>query len=91
VLSGGSREVDRELVAADGDRRVQLELAAVGGLEDVGRLVAAVGEALDRAPDPALGVCEQLVHRGFDASVAIALAELLEATPGQPVGGELGA
>ena len=91
MLRRSPGEVDLELVARDGDGGVDRELAALDRLERVGGLEPPVREARDRCADAALGVVVELVHRGLDAGVSVAVAELLRSSRRKPVRGQLGA
>ena len=68
VLGCGAPEVEGDLVIGHGDHDAELEISR-SSLEHVGRVKPSVRQAGERGPDGALGVAEQLVHRGGDAFV----------------------
>ena len=94
-LGIGAGEVEAQGLAVEGggDPQRDVVLAAVGGvvLEEVLGPIGAVGERGEGGAGAALGVGEDLGHPLAQAGGPVALGELRQPQPPDPVGGLLGA
>ena len=82
MLRSGSVEVDLDLVSEDRHGRSELEQAG-RSLERIGGFVAPVRQDPDSGTHDALGVREELFHRGGDCCAATLRAELVDPAFGQ--------